>query len=348
MKFSYFSKKDASFLFTNFTLSALFYNFLIDTLPQIGVDIKKVEGYTNFEISKISQDKRVSIIKAYKLWEGIEKVSNRSDIGLIIADYFTLSKAGTIGKLFIHTKNLRESVKIMKRFLSLIINNINTKYVEIDDFVIFYFDIVPRFVIPLSVVECYAKICYNWIKEYTSLKTLPIKEINFYGKKPKHISFYYKTFPNAKIFFNQYTNYAVIDKKIFYIPNFRKIYSPYDFIFQHVQNAKKELFTKSSWTQKIVNEIITNLPEGNSNIKIIASHLNVSVSTLKRNLKKEDVSFKQLTELIRKKLSFYMVKDEKLSYEEISFLLGYSEYSSFFRAFKKWFHLTPSDFRRSK
>lgn len=348
MNFSYFAKKDANFLFKNFTLSALFYNFLIELLPTINIDKKELEKFTNFKIEPISDNERVSIIKAYKLWKGIEKLSGRSDIGLVIADYFTLSKAGLIGKVFIHTSNLRESVDIMKRYLSLIINNINTKYVEIGDTVIFYFDVIPRFIIPLSVCECYAKICYNWIRQYTGLEVLPIKEINFYGKKPKHIDFYKRTFPNVKVSFNQYTNYIILDKSIFYIPNFREKYPPYKFMLKHIQQMKKELFTKSSCTQKIINEIITNLPEGNNSVELTAKNLNISQSTLKRHLKKENTTFKKLTELIRKKLSFYMLQDKNLSYEEISYLLGYSEYSPFFRAFKKWYNMTPSNFRASK
>ncbi|GAB6074192.1 helix-turn-helix domain-containing protein [Nautilia lithotrophica] len=348
MNFGYFEKKDANFLFKNFTISALFYNFLIELLPTININIKELEKYTKFKIQYIADNERVSIIKAYKLWCGIEKLSQRSDIGIVIADYFTLEKAGLIGKLFIHTSNLRESVAIMDRYLSLIINNINKKYVEVDDNVIFYFDIIPRFIIPLSVFECYAKICYNWLKEYTSLNELPIKEINFYKHTPKHIDYYHKNFPNTQVSFDQFTNYIIISKNIFYIPNFRPKYPPYKFILKHVQQMKKDLYTKSTYTQKIINEILITMPDGNNHLQTIAEKLNISASTLKRHLKNENTSFKKLTELIRKKLSYYMLKDNNLSYEEVSYLLGYSEYSPFFRAFKKWYGMTPSEFRNFK
>jgi AraC-like DNA-binding protein len=347
MTFAAFSQKDINLLFEGFSISSLFYNFLIEMLSVFNIPVKEMEKYTRFKIEPVKDGKRVSIIKAYKIWKGMEKLSGRSDIGLLVADYFTIEKAGIAGELFIHTKNLRESVNVMKRFLSILINNINTKYTETGDKAIFYFDIIPRFIIPLSVSECYAKICYNWLREYTGLKTLPLIEINFYGKTPKHTAFYTDTFPNVKVSFNQYTNYIILKKSIFYKPNSRSLQYPYEYTLKHAQNIKKEIFTKHSCTHKIINNIITSLPEGTNHIDHIAENLNISTSTIKRRLKDENTTFSKLTELIRKKLSFYMLQDKELSFEEISYLLGYSEYSSFFRAFKKWYHKSPSEFRES-
>ncbi|WP_456479061.1 helix-turn-helix domain-containing protein [Nautilia sp.] len=74
--------------------------------------------------------------------------------------------------------------------------------------------------------------------------------------------------------------------------------------------------------------------------------MNISPSTLKRKLKEEHTSFKKLTETIRKKLAYTLLKETYHSFEEISYLLGYSEYSPFFRAFKKWFGATPSELKK--
>ncbi len=347
MTFDFFSKQDIDLLFKGFTISPLFYNFLIDILPELGLDTKDLKRYTKFKIEYAKDGKRISLYKAYKLWRAIEKSSNRSDIGLIIADYFTLSRAGIIGELFLYTNNLKESVEIVRRFLSILINNIYLRYEETENTAIFYFYVVPRFIIPFSVTECYAKICYNWVKEYTNLKNLPIYEINFYTKEPKHIDFYKKKFPNSEINFNQNENYIILDKKIFYLKNTRKNTYGYDYIVKHAKKIKKEIILENTCIKEIVSQILLKMPEGENSVKNIANDLNISESTLKRRLKQENTTFKKLTELIRKKLAFVLIQDKNISFEEISYLLGYSEYSPFFRAFKKWYKSSPSKYREA-
>jgi len=347
MNFDFFSKKDLNLLFKGFSVSSLFYNFLLEILPKLDIEIENLEKYTLFKLKPLKNGERISLVKIYRLWIGIEQISNRTDIGLVIADYFTLPRAGLIGKLFLNTNNLKESVEIIRRFLSILINNIYLRYEETNDTAIFYFDVVPRFIIPFSVTECYAKICYNWVKEYNKSNTLPIYEINFYAKQPKHIDFYKTTFPESEINFNQHENYIVLDKKLFYQKNSRKNILGYDYIIDHAQKIKKELILENSYTKEIITQILLKMPEGENSLHSVANDLNVSESTLKRRLKDENITFKGLTELIRKKLAYYLIKDEKISFEEISYLLGYAEYSPFFRAFKHWYKSSPSIFRET-
>ncbi len=341
-----FSKKNIRFLFTGFSISALFYNFLLETIPKIGIEKKVLEAYMHQKIEPVPNGQRVSFIKVYRIWNGIEKVSNRSDIGLLIADHFTLEKAGIIGKLFMGTKNLRESVDIIKRFLSLMINNISIRYEEFEDEALFYFDIVPRFVMPFSMTECYVKICYNWVKGYNDLSILPIIEINYFAKKPKHFEYYASKFPNAKVSFSQLENSIALKKDIFYKKNMANPIVSYDYILEHAKKLKSNLLKSSQYTRKIVNQILIDMPEGKCTIDNIAEKFDISTSTIKRKLKSEQTNFKKLLEYTRRELSISMLKDKSLTCEEISYLLGYSEYSPFFRAFKKWNHCSPSNIKK--
>jgi len=340
-----FSKTNIKFLFTGFYISSLFYNFLLETIPKIGVDKAALEAYIHQNIELVPDGERVSFIKAYRIWNGIEKVSNRSDIGLLVADHFTLEKAGIIGKLFMGTKNLRESVDIIKRFLSLMISNISIRYEEFEDEALFYFDIVPRFIMPFSMAECYAKICYNWVKEYSGLSTLPIIEINYFAPKPKHFEYYISEFPNAKVSFSQLENFIVFKKDIFYKKNMSNQVISYDYTFKYAKKLKSNLLKSSQYTRKIVNQILIDMPKGECAICNIAEKFHISASTIKRRLGSEQTSFKKLLECTRRELSISMLKDKNLTCEEVSYLLGYSEYSPFFRAFKKWYRCSPSKYR---
>ena len=78
----------------------------------------------------------------------------------------------------------------------------------------------------------------------------------------------------------------------------------------------------------------------------VAEALFMSSRTLQRKLSADGTTFKQILESIRKKLAMEYLKDEQLSFSEISYLLGFSEQSSFTRAFKRWTGASPTQVRR--
>ena len=76
----------------------------------------------------------------------------------------------------------------------------------------------------------------------------------------------------------------------------------------------------------------------------MAANLNLSPRSLQRKLGQEGTSYSAITEEIKKDLAIsYLEKD--LSIKEVSYLMGYSEPSTFVTAFKKWFGKTPLGFR---
>lgn len=87
------------------------------------------------------------------------------------------------------------------------------------------------------------------------------------------------------------------------------------------------------------------LRDDEGHVELVAKRLGLTARSLQRRLKDEGTSFNALREQVRKDLSRRYL-DEKLSIAEISFLLGFSEPSAFFRAFKRWTGQTPIEARR--
>jgi AraC-like DNA-binding protein len=77
----------------------------------------------------------------------------------------------------------------------------------------------------------------------------------------------------------------------------------------------------------------------------IASRLALTTRTLHRRLKQEGTSFRELRELILQQHARNLLRQPALPLGEISFLLGYSEPSTFSRAFKRWTGVTPGEWR---
>lgn len=102
--------------------------------------------------------------------------------------------------------------------------------------------------------------------------------------------------------------------------------------------------------QDIVNRVKAAIIDGLANGAVteasIAEEMHTTPRNLHRKLQKEDTSFKQLLTDIRKELAQQYIQDRSKTLTEISFMLGFSEVSSFSRAFKGWTGKPPSEVRQ--
>lgn len=71
----------------------------------------------------------------------------------------------------------------------------------------------------------------------------------------------------------------------------------------------------------------------------------MSVRSLQRRLNEEELTWKQLVERTRRTLVERHLKVPGTTVTQLAFLLGFSDVSSFSRAFKKWYGVSPSQFR---
>lgn len=77
----------------------------------------------------------------------------------------------------------------------------------------------------------------------------------------------------------------------------------------------------------------------------VSSILNVSVTTLRRQLQKEETSYQKLKDETRMEAAFHFLSCVELSNNDIAEKLGFDEPSAFFRSFKKWTGQTPGEYR---
>ena len=90
------------------------------------------------------------------------------------------------------------------------------------------------------------------------------------------------------------------------------------------------------------------LAQGRADAQRMAGLLGVSERTLQRRLTEIDRSFTQIVEDFRREESARLLCDRKLHLVEVASRLGYSEQTSFTRAFKRWHNTTPGHWRAAR
>lgn len=98
-------------------------------------------------------------------------------------------------------------------------------------------------------------------------------------------------------------------------------------------------------SEKVRAELIARLPAGEPSRAEVAEALHFSEKTLQRRLRDEDNSYQSILDETRRELAQQYLSDERVSVCEITFRLGFSDQSSFTRAFKRWTGRAPGEFR---
>jgi AraC-like DNA-binding protein len=104
--------------------------------------------------------------------------------------------------------------------------------------------------------------------------------------------------------------------------------------FDHVQTS-----------QRAREVIIRRLPDGEPRRNEVAGELCVSERTLQRRLEQEATSFLQLLDDTRRELAEQYLGRLHLSLAQAAYLLGFADQTSFFRACRRWFDLSPGQYR---
>ena len=104
---------------------------------------------------------------------------------------------------------------------------------------------------------------------------------------------------------------------------------------------------KDDIIDRVTSVIVDILPSGGVVDEKVAETLHMSVRSLQRRLKEVGTTFRTLLETVRKDLASTYVHDLDVELAEVAFLLGFSDQSSFSRAFRRWTGHSPSEARKS-
>jgi AraC-like DNA-binding protein len=90
------------------------------------------------------------------------------------------------------------------------------------------------------------------------------------------------------------------------------------------------------------------LKSGSATVDSFAGLLNMSQRTLQRRLANEGTSFEVLLDEFRKEEAARLLADPERSVSDVGRDLGYREAGSFTRAFRRWYGMAPSKWRRKQ
>lgn len=107
----------------------------------------------------------------------------------------------------------------------------------------------------------------------------------------------------------------------------------------------EEIAAQSSLLEQVRILIRRRIASGKPDIADIASELGLSERTLQRRITEEGASFRALLDETRREMGRQLLADDQNGIDEVAFLLGFQDTSSFYRAFRAWEGVTPAQWR---
>jgi AraC-like DNA-binding protein len=119
----------------------------------------------------------------------------------------------------------------------------------------------------------------------------------------------------------------------------------WEFFEPELRRRLAELDDDASTAERARSALVQLLPAGRATMPAVAGELAISTRTLQRRLREENTSFQAVLSQTREALARHYLESGRLTAGEISFLLGYNDPNSFYRAFHSWTGQTPQDSR---
>ena len=104
---------------------------------------------------------------------------------------------------------------------------------------------------------------------------------------------------------------------------------------------------RQSVADRLRDALVAEFRDGEPGVSRVAARMKMSVRTLSRSLAAEGTTYRAVLNQLRAEMASRHLANPRVSIAETAFLLGFSELSAFYRAFRRWTGLTPAQFRAS-
>ena len=289
---------------------------------------------------------RFSSVSVHELWRIAALTIKDPCFGLTVASFWHPTTMYALGYSWLASENLEEAFDCTVRYTRIVntaahgairVESTRDNYkivIETGHFSLPPVDVAVDAVLAMLVIMC--RSAYG--------ADFRLRRVSFRHNRPDAIEGFEEMF-QAPVEFSQHENSIWLSPKIVKEP-LATANPELVRINNHIVTDYLAQLDRADIGMQVRSKLIEHLPGGHANESEIASSINVSQRSLQRKLKEQGMSFTQLVDDTRRELGLQYVRDPQYSFNEIAFLLGFTEPANFSRAFKRWHGKTPTQYRQ--
>jgi AraC-like DNA-binding protein len=294
-------------------------------------------------LKRVDPDTRIPIRVALKLLDDAVVATGDPDLGLKAARVATQGDYDLLEYAMVSSRTVRDANEVLRRYVQLV-NGALDYSIEIQSD-----RAISRFIsrVPLSraAADFQLGALYSASRRWLPAPPRAYSEIWFSYPEPRDTQEYARSFPDSTVRFAAPFDAIVFDRRYLDFPMPHADPKLHALLRKQLDHAIAELPPAHDLRRRVRKLIMAELASGNPNADHIAERLQMSRRTLTRQLLQDRTSFKALLEEVRRELAERALITEDVGMAEIATRLGFAEPNAFYRAFKRWTGMTPSEFR---
>ena len=173
------------------------------------------------------------------------------------------------------------------------------------------------------------------------------KAVHVTHAAPAHAAEYERIL-GAPVTFDSTRNALSIDPSWLALP----LHAPNRYVFgvlsEHATRLLANLETSKTMCGRVEHLLLPILHKGDVTMEYVAKQFGMSRQSLYRRLAEETASFEHLVDDLRRRMALGYLDGQRTSVNETAYLVGFSDPSSFSRAFKRWTGTSPRAWMRAK
>jgi AraC-like DNA-binding protein len=317
---------------------------MLHRVEQLGLDREELVGIVGFTQNELEDsDARVPVTKIVELWrQVIERVPD-PELGVRLGSEIKGPEMGIVGYAMHYSSTLGEALNRISRYCQIVSEAIQCTVERRDAGVAVVLDAHPMLDALRHPIGARLSGVLSTMREITDREIVPV-EVLFPSPRPDELTLH-RQFFRCPLKFEERRAAVVLRVEDLEVPVTNADERLCRYLDQLSAESLETLGQEGSFVDRVRRAIWSDLSGGNPCLAQAASTLGVSTRTLQRRLHEEGTTFASLLDVFRREMSARLLRDKSLAVYEVAFLLGYSDPSAFYRAFRRWRGASPYEFR---
>ncbi|MFC3903137.1 AraC-type DNA-binding protein [Acinetobacter marinus] len=327
------------------TISIHFVNAALTGVKRLGLDTDNLLSHVGIEAELLKQPKaRISPDQYTQFVKMLWLVTQDEHVGFDVQP----RKLGTFAmmcQLIIHCKTLGEALERSTEFYRLF-GDEWAVILERDKHEARLIPMIPKEHDPDHFLTESMLMIWHGLASWLIERRIPLERVHFGYERPKHADEYDALFFAPVMQFNAQRTEVTFAADYLDLPIRQTEETLEDFLKMAPAQLLVKFKNTNSLTNRIRDVLKSQIGEEMPTLNDVAAMLYLSPQTLRRRLATEGKSYQGVKDALRRDAAIHLLLRQDLTLEDVAQQVGFSETSTFHRAFKKWTGVTPGLYRQ--
>jgi len=328
------------------TLPVSYIQIAIRTLENEGISTEKILHEVGLTSETLHNSDYVSLDQFVSVILNTQKMSGNPAIGLLLGSLLHPSTHGPVGWAAINSPTLSDAIEIFQKY-----SHIRTPFILYnpmirDDKYIIRLTLTQNLkTAHMIFVEAMLMLLQHVI-EFILGREMDEAILCINSSKPDYAKSYHHYF-HCPVYFDAEHLEIQLPLALKNIENPNADSQMYHLALEQCQESSRQLQRTINISSDVHDYISSHLGH-NITLEHVAQVLNVSSRTLIRQLNKQHTSYQAIKDSVYAFQSANYLRRSSLSVNTLSIIFGYQDPANFRRSFKRWFGLTPQQYRKQQ